>query len=50
MLIPAMFERIKGFEKSPEECLDDTNFTNKEAGDMCINDINNVDKSAHGDG
>ena len=46
---PTMVERINGFEKSLEERLDDTNFTNEEAGYMCINNIDNSDKAAHGD-
>ena len=50
MLDSAIVERIKGFDKSLEERLDDTNFTNKEAGDMCIDDIDDADEAAHGDG
>ena len=50
MLNPAMVERIKGFDKSLEERLDDTNFTNKEAGDMCIDDIDDAVEAAHGNG
>ena len=47
---PAMLERKKGFDKALEERLDGTNFTNEEAGDMCINDIDNTEKAAHGNG
>ena len=50
MLDPTMVERIKEFEKALEERLYDTNFTNKEAGDICINDIDDAEEAAHGDG
>ena len=50
MLDPIMLEKIKGFEKALEEHLDDTNFTNEEAGDICIDNIDNADKAAHGGG
>ena len=50
ILDPAMVERINGFEKSLEERLDDTNFTNEEAGYMCIDNIEDADEATHGDG
>ena len=50
MLEPAMVKRIEGFEKTLEERLYDNNFTNEEAGDICIDNIDNADKAAHGGG
>ena len=47
MIDPAIVDRIKGFDKSIEECLDDTKFTNKGAVDMCINDIDNAGEATH---
>ena len=50
MLNPTMVERIKGFDKALKERYDENNLTNKEAGDMCIEDIDNADKAVHGFG
>ena len=47
---PVMVERIKGFYKALEELLDDTNFANEEAGGMCMDNIEDADDAAHGDG
>ena len=50
MLNLAIVDKINGFNKALEESLDDTNFTNKEAGDMCIDDIDDAVEAAHGNG
>ena len=42
--------RINRFDKALEERLNGTNLTNEEASDMCIDNIDEADKAAHGDG
>ena len=50
LLDPEMIEIITKFDKDLEKRLDDTNFTNPEAGELCIDDIDDADEVAHGDG
>ena len=45
-----MTKRIKKFIEDLEKILDDTNFVNPEAGELCIDEIDDEDEVAHGDG
>ena len=49
-LDPVMCERIKDFDKQIEKLLDDTNFVNPEAGELYIDEVEDKDEAAHGDG
>ena len=45
-----MCERIKEFDKQIEKWLDDTNFFNPEAGELYIDEVEDEEEAAQGDG